>query len=384
MGLLSLVAKLMLDGSNFETGIKRMEGTTTKFGRTLEHEIKGKLAAAFSTVALEEGIRRTVEWGSKIEDLSKRLGVSTDFLQEMEFAARQSGATLEDFVGVLQKIAVARDEALGGGEKGKSMTATFARLGVNAQQLKSARLEDILGAISRRFKESGDAQALMADGIQVMGRASPGVFATLIEGLEESAAEARRLGLVLESDVIRRLDTIGDRAAIVATRTRGIFANIAFFLLSTVVSVRESLLMMADLIEMVGKRVALLAKRAAGRIDAAQFQKEFDEAGAEVGRREKARIEGMADFLFPAAKPPPPNVFAPEPREAPAEKEERTRTTRTHRESVDALQRIGGFRGTPPPHPQVQRIMQRQQTDISAIRAEVARMNSLLLRTLSD
>ena len=110
MAIFSLIAKLGLDGTAFETGLKKSQSMAKGVGR----EISGALAGMFAVNKLVEFGSKAIETAGKLHDLSTRLGVSVEFLQEMQYAAEQSGGSLEDVAGAVEKISIARMKALAG------------------------------------------------------------------------------------------------------------------------------------------------------------------------------------------------------------------------------------------------------------------------------
>ena len=123
MAIFSLLAKLGLDGTAFETGLKRSQSMAKGIGR----EISGSLAGMFAVDKIAEFGMKAIETAGKLNDLSTRLGVSVEFLQEMQYAAEQSGASLEDVAGAVEKISIARMKALSGD---KASIELFDKMGI--------------------------------------------------------------------------------------------------------------------------------------------------------------------------------------------------------------------------------------------------------------
>ena len=169
---------------------------------------------------------KTIEYGGRINDLSARLGVSTDALQEFDHAATMNGATLEDFTGALQKLAIARQEAL---EKGGEKMEAFRALGISVEQLKTARVEDLFKGIGRSVRDAADVQTVLGDAVAVMGKGSGNVLAAMRNDLEATGAEARRLGLIIGEDTIAKLDELGDKTDTLGKRLMGAFAPVILF-----------------------------------------------------------------------------------------------------------------------------------------------------------
>src|SRR5439155_19456682 len=105
MGLMQLMVQLGLNATAYETGLKRADSAAKKFGNELSHELSGKIASAFSFVAIEEGIRKTVEWGDKLKNISIRTGIPVEELQKLEYAANITKTTIDALLKPVKKLA---------------------------------------------------------------------------------------------------------------------------------------------------------------------------------------------------------------------------------------------------------------------------------------
>jgi hypothetical protein len=216
--MLSLIVRLGFDGKEFANGLAKARAQANHFGAAIGSSLKSRLAGFAAVAAGGFGVKETIDYASKVQDLSERLGVSTGALQELDFAARLTGGTLDDFSTVLQKLAVTRKAALD--DPGGDTAVAFQRLGISADQLRSARLEDLLHGIGAEFNGLADPQERIAEMVQVLGRGSPAVFAAMRAGLREAGDEARNLGLVMDAETIRKLDDLGDSFSVLMIRLR--------------------------------------------------------------------------------------------------------------------------------------------------------------------
>lgn len=214
---------LGLDASSFNVGLKRASSQTKVFSREFNSHLKSMIVGAFGVAAIEEAIRRSVEYASKIRDTASANNISTDAVQEFGFAAKQTGAKMEDFATAMKKIAVARQEALG--KPGDEMATRFERLGVSIADLKTMRLEDLLLKIGDAFKASLKPQEIMVDGIKLMGRNATAVFPAMREGLRELMEEAKAAGNVIDESTIESLARLGDQFEILKGRALAGFAE---------------------------------------------------------------------------------------------------------------------------------------------------------------
>lgn len=206
MGLFQeLRVKLGLSTTGFEAGINRAQMAGARFSQN----IKGQLGAAFSAGAVALATKKLIDYGSKISDLSKKVGVGTEALQEFDYAAKKNGATLEDVAAAFRGLAKARKEALGGdAEKLK----VFEALGIDKEALTLDPLEKTFRKIADSFNKMdfGNDELTMVEA--VLGKMAGSLLPTFKDGLAEAVDEAKQLGIALSDDVVQALDKAGDEA----------------------------------------------------------------------------------------------------------------------------------------------------------------------------
>jgi len=207
MAFLSIMARFGMDATGFKAGIKQVESASKGLSRDLNGNLKGAIAGAFGTAAIVAAGKATMDYAGQIADLSERLGVSTDALQEMDFAARLTGTNLETFTGFLEKLSVSREEALQGNDE---LRDSFARLGVSLEDLRTKRLEDLTRQIGRAI-QGGDVQQLMPALKGVGGRGAGALVPTFKMGLEEAGHQARAANAIISAEDIAALDEAGDQ-----------------------------------------------------------------------------------------------------------------------------------------------------------------------------
>jgi len=83
MAIFSLIAKLGLDGSAYESGLKRASSVTDKF----RSSVGMQLGAALSVAAIGSFVSKVVETVDAIGDLSEQLNISTDDVQRLQVLA---------------------------------------------------------------------------------------------------------------------------------------------------------------------------------------------------------------------------------------------------------------------------------------------------------
>lgn len=233
MGLLQMLVRLGLDATGYEVGMKRARSSAHEFGSELAGELGSKIAGAFSLAALEEGMRRTVEFGSKIQDLSTRTGISTDDLQIFDFAAQKAGTTLDSVSIAVEKLAISMAKAKAGNEDSR---AALQRLGIQPEQLGVLEAAEAFKLVGDRIKNVSEITGdLQADMKETMGKGALEVLAVLRDDVRATGEELRSMGGVISPEQIAQLDEFDDNLKVVWVNVRSFFADI-FTMVSAVVT----------------------------------------------------------------------------------------------------------------------------------------------------
>ena len=239
MAFLSIMARFGMDATGFKAGIKQVESASKGLSRDLNANLKGAIAGAFGTAAIVAAGKATMDYAGQIADLSERLGVSTDALQEMDFAARLTGTNLETFTGFLEKLSVSREEALQGNDE---LRDSFARLGVSLEDLRTKRLEDLTRQIGRAI-QGGDVQQLMPALKGVGGRGAGALVPTFKMGLEEAGQQARAANAIISAEDIAALDEAGDKFAALARTMTGLLAPAIVSVIDGMTGIKDAFVM---------------------------------------------------------------------------------------------------------------------------------------------
>jgi len=239
MAFLSIMARFGMDATGFKAGIKQVESASKGLSRDLNGNLKGAIAGAFGTAAIVAAGKATMDYAGQIADLSERLGVSTDALQEMDFAARLTGTNLETFTGFLEKLSVSREEALQGNDE---LRDSFARLGVSLEDLRTKRLEDLTRQIGRAI-QGGDVQQLMPALKGVGGRGAGALAPTFKLGLEEAGQQARAANAIISAEDIAALDEAGDKFTALARTMTGLLAPAIVSVIDGMTGIKDAFVM---------------------------------------------------------------------------------------------------------------------------------------------
>lgn len=211
MSLGDIQVDLRLMTAKFSQGINKANGNLNDLKRSTDMAKRavGGLAAALAIREVAQFVSRTVEAGAALDQVSDRLGVTTDWLTEMTYAASQYGVQNDALIDGIKELSLRTDEFVATGV-GPAEEA-FTRLGLSQKDLNAvshdtAELFDLVAERLRNVENVAARQRLVDEifggtgGEQMAEMAS--ATATEIGALRE---EAQRLGVTLSEVDTRRL-----------------------------------------------------------------------------------------------------------------------------------------------------------------------------------
>jgi len=207
MNFLTLAAKLILDGTGFKAGLQEAKAASERFSATVAKDIKNKLSSAFAVGALGYGVKRIIDFNSKLVDTATALDITTDSLQEQNFWLTQNGASADALSGAYKGLAKARQAALEGDE-GK--LGAFQALGIDKEQLQKSSIEDLFKKSAQAFSQTDFGADNMAMAMQVFGKGAFEIMPALNASLEEFAQKARDSGQIIKGETSAALEAMGD------------------------------------------------------------------------------------------------------------------------------------------------------------------------------
>ena len=210
MNLFDLAAKLTLDSSEYEKGLKNAEKQGSGFGEKLKSAMKVGAAAvtAVTTSAIAMGgalVKATGDvaaHGDEIDKLSQKLGLSKTSYQEWDYILGQSGVEITNMSTGLKTLTNKLDDAKNGGEGAQEM---FAKLGLSMEDLNNMSREDVFAATIQGFQgmaDSTERAALANDLFGKSGQELTPLFNASIEETEALRQAAHDLGFVMSDESV--------------------------------------------------------------------------------------------------------------------------------------------------------------------------------------
>lgn len=164
MAIFSLIAKLGLDGSAFENGLKKASSTTEKF----RSSVGSQLGSALSVAAITAFASKVIQTVDAIGDLSEQLNISTDDVQRLQVLAGQTGVSFEAMAKSITAVSQERLKAI---EEGGKARAYFKALGFSVAELNDASLSniDLIARMGQAHKDAGNSAQTQAAMIAILG-----------------------------------------------------------------------------------------------------------------------------------------------------------------------------------------------------------------------
>lgn len=202
---LSVAFGLDVDAASFAKGALAAEAV--KVGLELIVEAAKATVEFFVDVAKE-----AIEVASAFNDTSQAIGVTTDVLQELQYAGTLAHISADEMSRSITLLSKTMAKAKAGGEE---QAKAFKDIGVKVKDatghLRPA--EDVIGDIADHFKAMPDGAEKTAKAVELFGRSGARMVSMLNEGSEGIALlrqEAHDLGLVMDADTIKLGDDVGD------------------------------------------------------------------------------------------------------------------------------------------------------------------------------
>ena len=231
---------------SFSTASQRVQQSVSKMKTSFGvlSKAAGVLTGLGAGISLA-GFKKVTDELDRIGKTADRIGITTDSLQQFEFAARRSGISTEALRGSLERFTRRLGEAQTGN---KAYKQTFSELGVaitdtNGNLLKA---DEVLENVVDSLAKTEDLTVKTALASQAFGREGGAGIVALSKEYKNLAAEIKGLGGIVDENLIRNSEKINDR----------------FETLSTVIKtqLQSAFVELGPVILAVGKKIAQIAE----------------------------------------------------------------------------------------------------------------------------
>jgi hypothetical protein len=188
-------------------GLNAASAKLKAFGQSISSlGLKMTAAGASIVTPILAATKDFADFGSKLNDMSARTGVSVEALSEIGYAAQLSGSSLEDVEAALRKM---QRTVVSAGAGSQSAADALSTLGLNAQQLANLSPEDQFTEIAKRLNDIPDPTQKAAAAMGIFGKSGTQLL-PLIGDMAALREEARRLGITMSAEDVAAADALGD------------------------------------------------------------------------------------------------------------------------------------------------------------------------------
>lgn len=207
MDLFTLSAKLKMDSSDFDRGMKAAEESGGGLAGKLEKSFdtaKKAFKAVVSVAAVKTAVSAFVGLtnsaaaaGDTIDKQSQALGMSRKAYQEWDYILSQSGASIDSMGTSMKTLNAAIMDG------GKDSKAALAQLGLSFRDLQMMNQEQQFEAVVQAFQKMPEGATKSALAVKLFGRNGQELLPLLnssAESIEELRKKAHELGLVMSDE----------------------------------------------------------------------------------------------------------------------------------------------------------------------------------------
>ena len=203
-----LFAKLGLDSSEYEEGLKDAESQATSIGGKIAGGLKTVGAAgavigtavagatAAATTALVKGAGELAAYGDTIDKESQKLGISAEAYQEWDAIMQHTGGSVSNLKPALKTLS----------KEIMNNSDAFQQLGISQEEMKNASIEEVLNMTITKLQgmDAGVERTRLAT--QLLGKSSVELGALLNTSAEDTEAMRQRvheLGGVMSDEAVK-------------------------------------------------------------------------------------------------------------------------------------------------------------------------------------
>lgn len=220
MEIFKLFGSIFVDNDQANQNLNETDQNAQGVGATF-----AKMGGAIATAAVAVGVAAVAagaaifklatdvgEYSGMINDAAKQSSLSTDNIQELKFAAEQSGVAFEDITKSAVKMNTVMADALNGN---KAAAAGFNELGIALVDAngKAKSTNDVYNETIAKLAEMGDTSETTRIGTDLFGKGFANLKPLLAEGaggIEDLKNKASELGLVMGGEAIAAGDQFAD------------------------------------------------------------------------------------------------------------------------------------------------------------------------------
>lgn len=238
----SIVVDLLMRTGAFETDAARAEKRVKQLQKQIDSFAKSVgtavgVGVAAATTALAALTYQSIQYADQLDELSARLGISTEQLSAWGYAAKLSGTSLDSLASAIPKLSKNMAAAL---DQNSRMGQLFETLGISVTDAAGnlRDVESVLPEIADRFKALDNDTTEAALAMELFGKSGAELLEFLnrgASGLDDFAQRAAELGIVVGEDTAAAAAEFNDKLDEMKGLATGLGLQIAEKLLPTMI-----------------------------------------------------------------------------------------------------------------------------------------------------
>lgn len=196
MSTLNVIYKIAADISGLQSGVDRAAASTEKLA-TMAENLKKRLTQAFEVAAIVELGNKFLETTRQLQNMSDRTGISTDGLQKLDFAFKESGVGIDAVANGLAKLS----KNLIGNDK--SAVDAMGKLGLNLHALKQMSPEDMFIKVADAVGGIANPTEKAYAAVKIFGKGGAELLAGLTGHLGETTKHFEDMGLIIDAKTVK-------------------------------------------------------------------------------------------------------------------------------------------------------------------------------------
>lgn len=220
------ILEIVTDTGKMSAGLDSAVGLARSAGSKIEATSKGietawkSMSAAMGVLALGAVGKEFLDMAGNVADLSARLDISTDTVQEWQATFGKAGIPIES---VAKSSEILSQKLLGGD---KSAVAALQAMGLSVAELQAMNPDERFIKVADAVGQLQNQDDKIAASKGLFGKGGPELLAALDGHLGDTIDQIREMGLVIDGETIAAADEFGDQLGLMGTQLLGIVATV--------------------------------------------------------------------------------------------------------------------------------------------------------------
>lgn len=197
--------------------IKKTEKNTKKFAnaaKNLKRIKTGFLSISVAAAGIFVAVDKALQKLDKIGKSAKNIGITAERLQELSFAAGQSGVSVDLFQKSMLKLS---KNAIDANDGLTTAVRAFNRMGIESKELQGVLPDQLLELVAERFSKMKDPVEQAASAMAIFGTRGADMIEFLKKGkkgMNDLSQQARDLGIVFDNTLVEGAEKANDEFTI--------------------------------------------------------------------------------------------------------------------------------------------------------------------------